>query len=105
MHTGQELSRPEAESALSSWSNIPCPGCACVCDDVTLTFRDHQLVEFQPDCPLGEQWFRVHSQPGRSLAEIEGEPADLFPAIDHAAALLSNADYPLIYGLSRSATP
>lgn len=105
MPTGQILAGPEAEPESSTWSNVPCPGCACVCDDVALTFRDHELIGFKPDCALGERWFRTHGQPPGALAEINGQPAELTEAIDHAAALLRQADYPLIYGLSRSATP
>jgi formylmethanofuran dehydrogenase subunit B len=70
-----------------------------------LTFRGHELVEFKPHCRLGERWFRVHGQAGGSIAEIDGQPADFREAIDHAAALLRQSDYPLVYGLSRSATP
>lgn len=95
----------DAEAKLSSWENIPCPGCACVCDDVTLTFRDRELVEFGPQCTLGERWFRVHGRAVGPSAQVDGQPVDYFDAIDHAAALLRQADYPLIYGLSRSATP
>jgi formylmethanofuran dehydrogenase subunit B len=75
-----------------------------VCDDVSLTFRDHELVAFEPHCPLGERWFRAHGQTAGSVAEIDGQPASFTDALDHAASLLEQSDYPLIYGLSRSAT-
>ncbi|MFO1094626.1 MAG: formylmethanofuran dehydrogenase subunit B [Planctomycetaceae bacterium] len=105
MQRGQGISKQDSGPETSSWENVPCPGCACVCDDVSLTFREHELVEFQPNCPLGERWFRVHGQAAGPLAEINGQPAEWTEAIDYAAALLQRADYPLIYGLSRSATP
>jgi formylmethanofuran dehydrogenase subunit B len=76
-----------------------------VCDDISLTLRGGELVDFKPNCPLGERWFRVHGQAAPSIAEIEGQPASLSDAIEHAASLLRRSDYPLIYGLSRSATP
>jgi formylmethanofuran dehydrogenase subunit B len=72
---------------------------------VSLTFRGRELVEFKPDCPLGERWFRVHGQAAGSVAEIDGQPASYADALEYAASQLRRADYPLIYGLSRSATP
>lgn len=90
---------------IHSWENVPCPGCACLCDDVKLTFKGDELIEFSPSCALGERWFRVHGQRPGSIAEINGSPAGFAEAIEYAAALLLRSDYPLIYGLSRSATP
>ncbi len=86
-------------------SNVPCPGCACLCDDVTLTFEGNELVNFEPHCDVGEQWFRNHNQTIRSTAEVNGQPVSMEEAVHHAAQLLHRADLPLIYGLSRSATP
>jgi formylmethanofuran dehydrogenase subunit B len=62
-------------------------------------------VEFKPHCALGESWFRRHGQAAGASTEIDGQPVGFADAIDHAATLLQRADYPLIYGLSRSATP
>ena len=90
---------------MALWTNVPCPGCGCVCDDVSLTFDGRKLVDFQPRCPLGERWFGVHGQASTSTAELDGKPASYAEAIEHAAGLLQRSDYPLIYGLSRSATP
>ena len=87
------------------WTNVPCPGCGCVCDDVTVVFDKGQLATFEPHCEMGERWFRTHSQAGQSIATINGQPADLSVALDRAAEILKQADGPLIYGLSRSATP
>lgn len=85
--------------------NVPCVGCACLCDDVALSFDGDELTSFEPPCELGEQWFRTHSQSVQATAEIDGEPALLEDAVRLAAELLQQANYPLIYGLSRSATP
>ena len=86
-------------------TDVVCPGCACTCDDLTVTVEDNQLVSVTPHCPLGEQWFRRHASATHAAAEIHGEPADLRTAIERAAAIIRNARYPLIYGLSRSSTP
>ncbi|QDT13926.1 formylmethanofuran dehydrogenase subunit B [Planctomycetes bacterium K23_9] len=88
-----------------TFKNVVCPGCACLCDDVTLTLGQNELIDFQPGCSLGRNWFASKLQkvsqavvsPAGSLAYADG--------IDRAADLLNQADYPLIYGLSRSSTP
>lgn len=86
------------------WLNVPCPGCGCVCDDVAISFEEEKLVAFEPHCQMGEQWFRTHCGKAPSSAAVNGQPVSMSAALDHAAKLLTNANYPLIYGLSRSAT-
>ncbi len=86
-------------------NNVVCPGCGCLCDDITLTFDKDNLIDFQPPCDLGKTWFRSQTQRVPSAAEVRGEPTELRHAIDLAAELLHRGDYPLVYGLSRSSTP
>jgi len=89
------------------WENVPCPGCACVCDDISLRRDDDGTLHFAPQCQLGESWFRTHgnSTNSSSSAAVDGETIDLDVAISRAAEILNRADYPLVFGLSRSATP
>ncbi|MCA9051303.1 MAG: formylmethanofuran dehydrogenase subunit B [Planctomycetaceae bacterium] len=91
--------------SLLSLRNVVCPGCGCVCDDVRLTFRAGVLEEFQPECQLGERWFSSHARAVATPFCIRGTPSSLVEVIEFSAKILSSADYPLIYGLSRSATP
>lgn len=63
------------------------------------------MVGFSPECKLGEQWFAAHQQRGEAISYVAGRPAPLEDAMERAAELLIRADYPLVYGLSRSATP
>lgn len=88
-----------------SWENVPCPGCACVCDDVSLRRDDNGTLHFAPQCSLGESWFRNHGISTSRQATVNGESTDLNVAISRAVEILNRADYPLVYGLSRSATP
>ena len=85
--------------------NVVCPGCGCLCDDVSLTFDAGRIVAFEPHCSLGEEWFRKHTVVGQPIAELDGDAAEYSVAIQKAIALLERADYPLIYGLSRSSSP
>jgi formylmethanofuran dehydrogenase subunit B len=63
-----------------------CPRCGCRCD----------LIAFADGCGLG----RSAPPADAPAALIDGRPATLDEAIDRAAALLSAARYPLIYGLT-----
>lgn len=93
-----------------SYSNVVCPGCACLCDDVSVTFDDSKLVQFTPACPLGESWFQRHSGAAAEQAQlnpfqVQGETSSYDAAIEKAVEILKVSEYPLIYGLSRSSSP
>lgn len=90
---------------MSKATNVTCPGCGCVCDDLTLTFEDNQIVGIEPGCPIAEQWFTDNSRTPALPVAIEGASASLDVAIATAAGILNEARLPLIYGLSRSSTP
>ncbi len=85
-------------------TNVACPGCGCVCDDLTVRLAGNALVGVEPNCALAEAWFLGYSATDRPAAEIQGRPAPMADAARWAAQILRDADYPLIYGLSRSAT-
>lgn len=84
--------------------NHVCPACACACDDLTVTTADNEIVAVEPHCQLATDWFRDNSRAVQDQAEADGEPIPLNDALDRAASILAEADYPLIYGLSRSST-
>jgi formylmethanofuran dehydrogenase subunit B len=84
-------------------TDVACPGCGCVCDDLTLTVEDGKLAGVERACEIGERFFLGHAASGRPPAEIEGRPADFAGAVSRAAELLRAADRPLVYGLARSA--
>lgn len=62
------------------------------------------MAGVEPRCTLAENWFFAHAATDRPVAEILGRPAPLRDAVERAAQILREADYPLIYGLARSAT-
>ncbi|MCA9009134.1 MAG: formylmethanofuran dehydrogenase subunit B [Planctomycetaceae bacterium] len=86
-------------------THVACPGCGCLCDDVSLTFDDQHIVAFEPRCALGESWFRNHVVATQPVAELNGIATAYEAAIQQATKLLRRADYPLVYGLSRSSSP
>jgi formylmethanofuran dehydrogenase subunit B len=81
--------------------NVVCAFCGCVCDDISVTVQDGRITQAKNACVLGKAWFLSHGQPSdRSAALMDGEPASLDEAVDAAARSLTQARYPLVYGLS-----
>lgn len=100
------MSVPDTSTVgLSSVQDVACPVCGCVCDDLTLTTRDNQLVGIERACGLAEPWFHGQAAARPPLAEVGGKSVDGEVALDRATEILSTAVAPLIYGLSRSSTP
>ncbi|MEM8736715.1 MAG: formylmethanofuran dehydrogenase subunit B, partial [Planctomycetota bacterium] len=95
----------ESSSLRQQHSNVVCPGCACLCDDIQLPTDSTGILDFEPPCELGRRWFESNWSQPSSVATVGGKDCDFDEAIAAAAELLRECDYPLIYGLSRSATP
>lgn len=85
-------------------TDVACPVCGCLCDDLSLIVEGSQVIRAERACALAEPWFASQSTTTRPAAEIGGVPVDLEDALNRAADVLSRAEYPLIYGLSRSCT-
>jgi formylmethanofuran dehydrogenase subunit B len=96
---------PILNDSSRSWNNVVCPGCACLCDDITLSIDSTGGVDFRPQCGLGKHWFESHLQPAQHTAEDATGAINFDDAIARAVEILNHADSPLVYGLSRSATP
>jgi formylmethanofuran dehydrogenase subunit B len=80
--------------------DVACPQCGCACDDLTITVRDNRVVGCEGACEIAAPWFASLNVPPRSAARIDGRPAALDEAADAAAAILSAARAPLVYGLA-----
>ncbi|MEC7566526.1 MAG: formylmethanofuran dehydrogenase subunit B [Planctomycetota bacterium] len=81
-------------------TDATCTFCGCVCDDIDLTVEDNQITKAKRACVLGKAWFLNHATDDRPSCLIHGKPASVAQGIQHAAELLVEARYPLIYGLS-----
>lgn len=84
--------------------NVACTVCACVCDDLTVTVRDGQIVAADKACRLAEPWFVKSWTTIAPAPRIRGVASPQNAAIDEAARILSCAKAPLIFGLSKSST-
>ncbi|MBI1247832.1 hypothetical protein GC197_08275 [bacterium] len=82
-------------------ADVPCPGCGCLCDDLTIEIADNQLVSLQPDCPLAATYFEQKSITAADC-QIDGKSATLETAIEAAAKMIQSAETPLFFGLGET---
>lgn len=93
-----------AAPELTVIKDATCTFCGCVCDDIDLTTDGHKIIEAKRACVLGKAWFLNHDIEDRPACLIEGKPASVAEGVERAAQILSNAKYPLVYGLSDTTT-
>jgi formylmethanofuran dehydrogenase subunit B len=80
-----------------------CGGCGLVCDDITAVVGDAGGLErLIRTCPLGDAWFAERVGPRPPPARVDGREAGLDQALDEAAAILTRARAPLVYGLGQT---
>jgi formylmethanofuran dehydrogenase subunit B len=90
----------DAPAEVKIVKDATCTFCGCVCDDMELTVEGDHITKAKNSCILGKAWFLNHHTEDRPDAMIEGQPASYEQAIERAADILSNATYPMTYGLS-----
>ncbi len=83
--------------------NATCTYCGCLCDDIELHANRERVLKAKRACVLGRAWFFNHTaERGLPAALIDGRPAAVGAALEAAAAILNDADMPLVYGLGNS---
>jgi formylmethanofuran dehydrogenase subunit B len=88
---------------MSSREPATCGGCGLVCDDITVvTSGDGTIEALHRTCPLGDAWFAARTAPPPPVARVDGRDTELEDALDAAAAILTEARAPLIYGLGQA---
>lgn len=89
-----------AGEALKIVEDATCTFCGCVCDDIVLKVRGQHIVEAKNACVLGKAWFLHHEVEDRPACLVRGQPAEVEEGIERAARILTQAKYPVVYGLS-----
>ncbi|MGQ0634466.1 MAG: formylmethanofuran dehydrogenase subunit B [Planctomycetaceae bacterium] len=89
-----------ASAGLKVIQDATCTFCGCVCDDMELTVEGNTITKAKNACVLGKAWFLNHHAEDRPVATIEGQPATFDQAVERAAQILTNATFPITYGLS-----
>ncbi len=88
-------------------SNVSCPVCGCLCDDVELEIEKNVVTKVKNACGMGEAKFLGYSGTHRPLKPMirkngKLEEASLTEAVKKAAEILANAHYPILYGWSNT---
>ncbi len=81
-------------------SNVGCPFCGLVCDDLTIGGAGGRLTVQANGCRIAAAAFERVPPPGWSQPRIAGRPVRLEAAAAAAARLLADAHQPLIAGLA-----
>jgi len=83
--------------------NVVCSFCGCLCDDIIIEVEDNCITAAKKACANGRSRFlNVHTQAAQPT--VDGKEVDWPQAIDAAARILTDAAFPLIYGLSSTAS-
>jgi formylmethanofuran dehydrogenase subunit B len=82
--------------------NATCTFCGCVCDDMVLTvdLDQKRITKSKNACVLGKAWFAEHTIEERPYALIDDQAATTAAAVEAAAQILTQARFPVVYGLS-----
>ena len=83
--------------------NATCTFCGCLCDDIIVEVEDNRIVRVQRACANGRGVF-IDYDPRPKRPIVAGREVEWEEAVLEAARILVQADSPLIYGLSSSAS-
>lgn len=83
--------------------NATCTFCGCLCDDIIVEVEDGGITRVRRTCANGRGVF-VDYDPTPRKPTIAGREVEWEQAVSEAARILVEADSPLIYGLSSSAS-
>ena len=83
--------------------HVVCPFCGCLCDDLAVEVEDGRVVRVRRACINGRGLFTAYD-PTPRRPTVAGREVEWEEAIAEAAWVLEEADSPLIYGLSSTAT-
>jgi formylmethanofuran dehydrogenase subunit B len=87
-------------------SNVSCPVCGCLCDDIELVVEKNVITKVKNACSMGESKFLGFSshRPLKPLIRKNGElvEASWTEAIKKSAEILTSASYPILYGWSNT---
>jgi len=87
-------------------SNVTCPGCGCLCDDLEIEVEKNTIIKVRNACGMGESKFLGYSlhRPQKPLIRKNGElvEASLSEALKKSAEILAEASYPILYGWSNT---
>lgn len=81
-------------------TDIVCPFCGCLCDDLEVTIEDGHITGLKNACAVSRSKFLNHGDHRITSATIDDEEKSIEESVQAAVEILSKATRPLIYGLS-----
>ncbi len=83
-------------------TDVVCPHCADLCDDLRLTVEGNRIASVEVECPAARAFF-VSYQVETVTPRVRGAEAGWDAAVEEAATILAHAASPLVMGLSATA--
>ena len=87
-------------------SNVTCPVCGSLCDDIEVLVENNRIVSVKNACGLSESKFMHHEEhrPTKPLIRRNGKltEASIEEAVRKSAEILTDASYPILYGWSNT---
>lgn len=93
------------KASMSVVKAVTCPVCGCLCDDIELTIENGKVVKVKNGCAMCESKFLGYNNEHRILKPLIRKngrlvETSLEEAIERAARILAEANYPILYGWS-----
>lgn len=82
------------------YTDIVCPFCGCLCDDIEVSIYDGHITEVKNACAISRSKFLNHSKNRIYTPTIGRKEETLEKSVKKAVKILTEAKRPLIYGLS-----
>jgi len=89
---------------LRTISNVVCPFCGSLCDDIEVDVEDNRIVKVRRGCAISVTKFTKYNEERIYKPRINGKEVSLEEAIDEAVKILASAKYPALYGWSSTST-
>ncbi|WP_144970493.1 molybdopterin-binding domain-containing protein [Bremerella volcania] len=94
----------ETETAkLELHHDVPCPGCGCLCDDLTIGLAAGAVKSIEPACAMATAYYR-QKHVSSDDCRIDGNMATIMEAYQRAAEILQAAKAPLFFGLGETSS-
>jgi formylmethanofuran dehydrogenase subunit B len=79
-----------------------CAGCGCGCDDIEVAVAGGALERVTHTCAIGDAWFAERAVDALPVARVDGREVDFAEAVETSAAILGEAELPLVCGLGQT---
>jgi len=85
---------------MTVYTDVVCPFCGCLCDDLEVTVEGNEITGTKGTCAISRSKFMSHAENKVEAPTVGGKKASLKKAVEAAAKILAEAKRPLVYGLS-----